>query len=111
MQNPFFCLQSIFDENASLTLQNRFIIEEELAQLKTPILPSLMLKHMLLTYNHGSLCVSLYNRCIIEEELAQLKTSILQSLMLLPENALVGLITFGKNVHIHELAFDECPKS
>lgn len=49
--------------------------------------------------------------CIIEEELTQLKQSILQSLMLLPENALVGLITFGKNVHIHELSFDECPKS
>jgi protein transport protein SEC23 len=31
--------------------------------------------------------------------------------MLLPEQALVGLITFGKNVHIHELSFDECPKS
>lgn len=49
--------------------------------------------------------------CIIEEELAQLKASVLQSLMLLPENSLVGLITFGKNVHIHELSFDECPKS
>lgn len=49
--------------------------------------------------------------CIIDEELAQLKQSILQSLMLLPENSMVGLITFGKNVHVHELSFDECPKS
>jgi protein transport protein SEC23 len=24
---------------------------------------------------------------------------------------LIGLITFGKNVHVHELAFEECPKS
>ncbi len=46
-----------------------------------------------------------------DEELAALKTSVQQSLMLLPEQALVGLITFGKNVHIHELSFDECPKS
>lgn len=49
--------------------------------------------------------------CIIEEELAQLKTSILQTLMLLPDNSLVGLITFGTNVNVHELSFDECPKS
>lgn len=49
--------------------------------------------------------------CIIEEELTQAKQSILQSLMLLPENSLVGLITFGKNVHVHELAFEDCPKN
>lgn len=47
----------------------------------------------------------------IEEELQQVKDSIMQSLMLLPEDSMVGLITFGKNVHIHELAFQECPKS
>jgi len=49
--------------------------------------------------------------CIIDEELTQLKASIMQSLMLLPETSMVGLVTFGANVHIHELAFDECPKS
>lgn len=48
---------------------------------------------------------------VIEEELDQAKQSILQSLMLLPENAKVGLVTFGQNVHIHELSFDDCPKS
>lgn len=55
--------------------------------------------------------VFVVDTCVIDEELIQVKTSILQSLMLLPENSRVGLITFGKNVHIHELAFDECPKS
>lgn len=45
--------------------------------------------------------------CIIEEELKQIKTSLFQSLLLLPQNSLVGLITFGRNVHIHELSFDE----
>lgn len=49
--------------------------------------------------------------CVIEEELQSMKSTILQSLMLLPENSLVGLITYGRNVHIHELSFDECPKS
>lgn len=49
--------------------------------------------------------------CLIEEELKQIKTSLFQSLLLLPPNSLVGLVTFGKNVHIHELSFDDCPKS
>lgn len=42
--------------------------------------------------------IFMLDTCIIEEELAALKESILQSLMLFPENAKVGLITFGKNV-------------
>ena len=29
----------------------------------------------------------------------------------LPENALVGLVTFGTHVHVHELGFADCPKS
>ena len=49
--------------------------------------------------------------CIIEEELKQIKASLFQSLLLLPPNSLVGLVTFGRNVHIHELSFDECAKS
>lgn len=34
-----------------------------------------------------------------------------QTLSLLPEEALVGLVTFGTNVMVHELGFAECPKS
>jgi protein transport protein SEC23 len=49
--------------------------------------------------------------CLIEEELGALKQSLTQALSLLPENASVGLITFGTHVHVHELGFDECPKS
>jgi len=45
--------------------------------------------------------------CVIEEELKQIKNSLFQSLLLLPQNAQVGLITFGRNVHIHELSFEE----
>lgn len=55
--------------------------------------------------------VFVIDTCLIDEEMQALKTSILQSLMLLPENSLVGLITYGKNVHVHELSFDECFKS
>eukprot|EP00271_Cylindrocystis_brebissonii_P001991 TRINITY_DN1233_c2_g1_i1.p1 TRINITY_DN1233_c2_g1~~TRINITY_DN1233_c2_g1_i1.p1 ORF type:complete len:780 (+),score=203.52 TRINITY_DN1233_c2_g1_i1:402-2741(+) len=48
--------------------------------------------------------------CLIEEELAFLKTAISQAIGLLPPAALVGLLTFGTQVHVHELGFSECPK-
>ena len=41
----------------------------------------------------------------------ELKDSIQQTLNLLPEEALVGLVTFGTMVHVHEIGFQECPKS
>ncbi|XP_038206464.1 protein transport protein Sec23A isoform X2 [Zerene cesonia] len=41
--------------------------------------------------------------CMDEEELGALKDSLQTSLSLMPQNALVGLITFGRMVQIHEL--------
>eukprot|EP00608_Synchroma_pusillum_P007277 CAMPEP_0198442846 /NCGR_PEP_ID=MMETSP1452-20131203/68304_1 /TAXON_ID=1181717 /ORGANISM="Synchroma pusillum, Strain CCMP3072" /LENGTH=207 /DNA_ID=CAMNT_0044163473 /DNA_START=1 /DNA_END=621 /DNA_ORIENTATION=- len=49
--------------------------------------------------------------CLQEDELEHLKDSLQQTLNLLPEDALVGLITFGLHVHVHEIAFSECPKA
>ncbi|XP_055625918.1 protein transport protein Sec23A isoform X1 [Toxorhynchites rutilus septentrionalis] len=49
--------------------------------------------------------------CMDEEELGALKDSLQMSLSLLPANALVGLITFGKMVQVHELGNDGCSKS
>lgn len=49
--------------------------------------------------------------CIDEEELVHLKDALQQTLNLLPEDALVGLITFGTLVQVHELGFADCPKS
>lgn len=49
--------------------------------------------------------------CLPEEELQALKDGILLSLTLIPENTLVGLITYGAMVQLHELAFAGCPKS
>eukprot|EP00245_Coleochaete_scutata_P003610 TRINITY_DN1534_c0_g1_i1.p1 TRINITY_DN1534_c0_g1~~TRINITY_DN1534_c0_g1_i1.p1 ORF type:complete len:749 (-),score=139.53 TRINITY_DN1534_c0_g1_i1:265-2286(-) len=49
--------------------------------------------------------------CIIEEELGYLRDALKQAIGLLPEAALVGLITYGTQVHVHELGFAECPKS
>ena len=49
--------------------------------------------------------------CLPESELDSLKDSVQQTLNLLPENALVGLITFGAHVLVHEIGFGECHKS
>ena len=47
----------------------------------------------------------------VESEFQSLKESIRMSLSLLPENALVGFISFGKHVQIHELSFERLAKS
>lgn len=49
--------------------------------------------------------------CIDEEELSELKESLQMSLSLLPPNALIGLITFGRMVQVHELGCEGCSKS
>eukprot|EP01082_Thalassiosira_pseudonana_P013081 g12239.t1 g12239 contig6:1522821-1525580(+) len=49
--------------------------------------------------------------CAHVEELAELADSIQQILNLLPEDSLVGLITFGTNVQVHELGFEGLPKA
>lgn len=45
------------------------------------------------------------------DQLNELSDSIQQALNLLPEQALVGLITYGTNVQVHELGFEGIPKS
>eukprot|EP01004_Peranema_trichophorum_P008065 NODE_682_length_2465_cov_110.964560_g586_i0.p1 GENE.NODE_682_length_2465_cov_110.964560_g586_i0~~NODE_682_length_2465_cov_110.964560_g586_i0.p1 ORF type:complete len:754 (-),score=140.25 NODE_682_length_2465_cov_110.964560_g586_i0:145-2406(-) len=49
--------------------------------------------------------------CLPQDELDTLKDSILQSLQLLPEDSLIGLITYGSNVSVWELGFTELHKS
>lgn len=53
----------------------------------------------------------LLDTCIIEEELGYLKMALTQAIGLLPGHALVGLVTFGTQVHVHELGFSEISKS
>ncbi|XP_043717002.1 protein transport protein SEC23-like isoform X2 [Telopea speciosissima] len=49
--------------------------------------------------------------CIIEEELGYLKTALSQAIDLLPDKSLVGFITFGTYVHVHELGSGLIPKT
>jgi len=53
----------------------------------------------------------LVDTCVDEEEMDELKDSLQQTLNLIPENALVGLITFGTHVMVHDLGFTDCPKA
>merc|ERR1712142_921670 len=49
--------------------------------------------------------------CMDEEELGALKESLQMSLSLLPPNAMIGLITFGTMVQVHELGCEGISKS
>lgn len=48
---------------------------------------------------------------LIDEELEQAKDSLQQSLAMMPQNALVGFLTFGRMVHVYELGVTILPKS
>ncbi|KHO00897.1 Sec23/Sec24, trunk domain protein [Metarhizium album ARSEF 1941] len=53
----------------------------------------------------------LVDLCQEEDGLNSLKESLVMSLSLLPENALVGLITFGTMAQVHEIGYEGCAKS
>lgn len=52
----------------------------------------------------------LLDTCMDEEDLQAVKDSLQMSLSLLPPNALVGLVTFGKMVQVHELGCEGISK-
>lgn len=49
--------------------------------------------------------------CQDDENLQALKDTLIVSLSLIPPNALVGLITFGSLVNVHEIGYTDCNKS
>ena len=49
--------------------------------------------------------------CNHPDELSELADSLQQALNLLPEDSLVGLITYGTNVQVHELGFESISKA
>ncbi|KAL4200041.1 hypothetical protein AMTRI_Chr03g54420 [Amborella trichopoda] len=52
--------------------------------------------------------VFVVDTCMEEEEFGVLKKEILRLLTRLPENAMVGLITFGSMVFVHDLGYGAC---
>ncbi|XP_010527425.1 PREDICTED: protein transport protein SEC23-like isoform X2 [Tarenaya hassleriana] len=57
-----------------------------------------------------SVFVFVLDTCMIEEELGFAKSALKQAIGLLPENALVGFVSFGTQAHVHELGFSEMSK-
>lgn len=53
----------------------------------------------------------LVDTAVASDELAELKDSLQQSINFIPEEAMIGLITYGKMVYVHELGFELCPRS
>lgn len=49
--------------------------------------------------------------CLDEEELKALRASLVAGLSLLPSNAIVGVVTFGAMVQVHELTQSDCMNS
>ena len=60
---------------------------------------------------HPPVFLFVVDTCSLEKEHAALKSVLLQAIAAIPANALVGLITFGKYITIHELAFADFPRS
>lgn len=56
---------------------------------------------------HPPIFLFVLDTCLEEDDLTAVKESLQMSLSLLPPNALVGLITFGRMVHVHELSSSE----
>lgn len=58
----------------------------------------------------GPAFVFVVDTCTAEEELGALKNELLLVVEQLPENALVGLVTFDSMVRVHDLGFSECSR-
>ncbi|XP_010475248.1 PREDICTED: protein transport protein SEC23 [Camelina sativa] len=57
-----------------------------------------------------SVFVFVLDTCMIEEEFEYAKSALKQAIGLLPENALVGFVSFGTQAHVHELGFSDLTK-
>ncbi|KAM1157299.1 hypothetical protein ACFX1X_028232 [Malus domestica] len=88
---------SISDENLPAELFPQYTTIEYDSSLEKPTTPPVF--------------IFVVDTCMIEEELSFLKSALSQALGLLPDYSLVGLITFGTFVHVHELGFSGVPKT
>lgn len=58
----------------------------------------------------GPAFVFVIDACSPEDELRALKNEVLHVIAQLPENALVGLVSFGAMVCVHDLGFSDCSR-
>ncbi|KAK7387601.1 hypothetical protein VNO78_28514 [Psophocarpus tetragonolobus] len=60
--------------------------------------------------NPSPVFLFLLDTCLIEEEIQYLKSALRRAIGLLPDNALVGFVSFGTQVQVHELGFSDMSK-
>ncbi|XP_022137919.1 protein transport protein SEC23-like [Momordica charantia] len=60
--------------------------------------------------NPSPVFLFLLDTCMIEEELGFVKSALKRAIGLLPDNALVGFLSFGTQVQVHELGFSDMSK-
>ena len=61
--------------------------------------------------NNPPAYVFVIDTCVAEDELKACTTAVAQAMTMIPEYALVGLVTFGTHVYVHELGFQDFPKT
>lgn len=59
---------------------------------------------------HPPVYLFLIDTCVSEDELNACKAAVMQAISTLPEYVHVGLVTFGRHVHVYELGFTEASK-
>ncbi|KAL0667112.1 hypothetical protein Bca4012_029816 [Brassica carinata] len=58
----------------------------------------------------GAAFLFVLDTCMIDEEFGFARSSVKRAVGLLPDEALVGFVSFGTQVHVHELAFSDLAK-
>ncbi|RDX83177.1 hypothetical protein CR513_35945, partial [Mucuna pruriens] len=62
------------------------------------------------SFNPSPVFLFLLDTCLIEEEIQFLKSALRRAIGLLPDNALVGFVSFGTQVQVYELGFSDMSK-
>ncbi|CAI9113143.1 OLC1v1013689C1 [Oldenlandia corymbosa var. corymbosa] len=60
--------------------------------------------------NNSTIYLFVLDTCMLEEELEFAKSAVKRAIGVLPDNAMVGFISYGTQVTVHELGFSELPK-
>ncbi|CAK7328530.1 unnamed protein product [Dovyalis caffra] len=61
-------------------------------------------------FDSKSVFLFVLDTCMIEEEFEYVKSEVKRAIGLLPENAMVGFVSFGTQVQVHELGFSDMSK-
>jgi len=102
---PFSLQRNHFPPHYAQVISETHLPAELIPQFST-------IEYILPGRNAGApIFIYVIDTCIDKKELDELKDSIQQSLSLLPDNALVGIISFGRMVHVHELSDQGIPKA